>query len=479
MTSAADTVALVDAVDTIDQHPELVTLAAKAPPGLEVAATTRSIARRLLGAPAAEEPPLATLLVAIARTELELLEMQCRMDPVKSGIATISLMRALLARYPDAEATAPSSPADTRADRADDMTSLRASLAVLAGRRLPDSFPLPRFASADGDADPLRVAAALAEHLAVAEAAAAAWDAVEQCEEMLAAVSALLPGLGWDFSTGALTRTLMHHLHRLSALLGKLPVLQRIVDELGRMEAHTRTRATREHGGRDTVTGVYVGGELAEVLPCELALLGQPETEDLFYQRLVEHRLLCLEHQGAAMHSESATETRGPILACVDTSGSMQGAPEAVAKALVLAVVRQARARQRPVRLLLFGGPNELTDLDIRHQRGELEGLLAFLAMGFRAGTDFDTPLCRALNMLDDPELEKADILVVTDGLCQASQGIVSQVEEAKRARRVRILSVVIAGDARGVSTFSDQVWQVDPTAPLEGGLDLRLWERV
>ena len=47
------------------------------------------------------------------------------------------------------------------------------------------------------------------------------------------------------------------------------------------MEAHTRTRATREHGGRDTVTGVHVGGELAEVLPCELALLGQPETEDL------------------------------------------------------------------------------------------------------------------------------------------------------------------------------------------------------
>ena len=47
------------------------------------------------------------------------------------------------------------------------------------------------------------------------------------------------------------------------------------------------------------------------------------------------------------------TADRGPILLCVDTSGSMRGAREVVAKALALECMRAARAQVRSFSSLL------------------------------------------------------------------------------------------------------------------------------
>jgi hypothetical protein len=460
-------------VDTIDQHPELARLIARAPASLDAAGAARATARRLVGASVDEPGPLASLLAVIAARELDLLETQCRMQPARAIVATAALMEALLERYL-AETEEPGDERDQEAKAAVDQ--VRESLAALVGRKLPDGFPLPALAAEHGHRDPIHTAAVLAENLAVDHAVDAAHAALTQYRDTLSVLEALLPGFGWDFGMGELTRTLLHQLHRLAALLDRLSVLRRIVDELGRMEGSARKARVAEYGGRDSVIGVRVGGEFADVLPCELALLGQAQTEDLFYQRYIEHRLLCLELQGASTSSESAPDRRGPIVACVDTSGSMQGAPEAVAKALILTVIRQARPERRPVRIILFGGPGELSEIDICHQRAGLHDLLAFLALGFHAGTDFDGPLLHALGLLDNEVYDRADILVITDGLCRASRTIVDRVQQVKSVRDCRIVSVVVGGDARSVQVFSDQVWEVDPNAPTEGRLDLRRW---
>jgi uncharacterized protein with von Willebrand factor type A (vWA) domain len=212
-------------------------------------------------------------------------------------------------------------------------------------------------------------------------------------------------------------------------------------------------------------------------LPCEWALLGAPETEDLFYQRFTEHRLFCLELQGAVDEISSAEQHRGPAVACVGISGSMQGAPEAVAKALILAVVRRLAPQRRAVQLLLFGGPGESTEIELRPGRAGLQGLLQFLAMGFRAGTD--TPLRRAVELLQTEAYSKADVLIVTDGLCRASSRMVGDVARAKGKAKARVLSVVIGSDPAGVEEFSDAVWLLRADAPVDGGFDLVHWRRA
>ncbi|MGK3994408.1 VWA domain-containing protein [Sorangium sp. So ce1024] len=465
-----------------DATPELRALAASV--GLDpwIGAATLAVARRLCGAPVGDPGPLGALWFTVADGELRLLEIACQGAPLRAAACAIAWSAHVLRHH---GARAPKAIGSQRVvtvkaggagDEESEAQALREQLAELMGRRLPDGFPLPVSCSLSRERSTLGLGALVWEQLGAGDATAAAAAAARACDEALLALGALVPGAGWDFATGQLHRTLLARIGRLSALLGRLPVLRRVVDELGRLEALQRQARRAERGGREAVAGVRVGGELSDALGCELALLGSPETEDLFFQRLVEHRLVCLELLGTTTETAPLDAWRGPAIACVDTSGSMRGAPEAVAKALILAVVRQLVPEGRAVQLLLFGGPGEAAPLEIRRGRQGLAHLLDFLSMGFHAGTDYDTPLLRALELLKTTAYAGADVLVVTDGLCRASARVAQEVARAKQGAGARVLSVVVGGDPAGVECFSDQVWLVDPSAPIDGGVDLRAW---
>lgn len=469
-----------------DATPELRALAASLGLSEWIGPATLAIAKRLAGAPPSEPGPLGALWLAVADAELRLLEIACAGEPLRAASCAVAWIAHVL-RHHGAHAAASDQPHRNNGDETDsgadagepDETALREQLALLMRRRVPEAFPLPAPGPLPHEQGPLALGAALREHLRVDEATAAAAAAARACDEAMLTLGTLVPGLGWDFSTGALHRTLLSRLQKLSALLGRLPVLRRIAEELGRVEAFQRRTRRAEQGGRETVVGVRVGGELSDALACELALLATPETEDLFFQRFIEHRLICLELLGTTTETTPTDERRGPAIACVDTSGSMQGAPEAVAKALILAVIRQLVPQGRSVQLLLFGGPGEAAPIEIQRGSKGLAHLLDFLSMGFHAGTDYDTPLLRALELLKTDAYAKADVLVVTDGLCRASSRVTGHVAEVKQRARARVLSVVVGGDTAGVEDFSDHVWIVDPNAKMAGGLDLKRWQRV
>lgn len=302
----------------------------------------------------------------------------------------------------------------------------------------------------------------------LAEAGSAAAEGALETDRVARHLERFLPGVGWSGAPGNLERALLEQLDGLTLLLSKLQDLNELADALGRMEEPTQKRGMIQ-GGREEVVGVNLGGEVALALPSELALLADEDTEDLFYQRYIERRLISLELTGAGLDGAAAGEKRGPVIACIDTSGSMEGAPELAAKALVLAVCRRVLPRNRTVHLILFGGEAEQTELRLKRGRGGLEGLLAFLGASFHSGTDFDGPLLRAMDLLEDQDLKLADILVVTDGLCRATPAVVRRVNEVRDAQGARIWSVVLGHtDARGVEPFSHHVYLLDPTGAAE-----------
>ncbi|MEZ4316996.1 MAG: VWA domain-containing protein [Myxococcota bacterium] len=277
-----------------------------------------------------------------------------------------------------------------------------------------------------------------------------------------------LPGIGWSHAPGALETSLIDQLDGLVTLLERLADLQELADALGRMEEPTKAKGFIQ-GGREEVVGVHLGGEVANALPSELALLADPDTEDLFYQRYIEHRLISLELTGSGDQGSAAGDKRGPVIACIDTSGSMEGPPEMAAKALVLAVCRRVLPRNRAVHLILFGGPGERTEIRLKRGRGGLENLLTFLLMSFHSGTDFDGPLLRAMDLLEEQELLRADVLVVTDGLCRASREVIERVVSVRDATGARVWSVVLGrADPRGVEPFSHRVLTLDPRGAAE-----------
>lgn len=458
---------------------ELKDLAASVGLADEVGPATVAIARRLARVPVGDPGPLAALLFVLADTDLRLLAHICGGEPLRACAAALAWMKHILPLYgaQPPPAPAPLAPSPAPREPPPPLEDLRARLAVLIQRRLPPGFP-PPIAPSTRTRTPLDLGMAIHHQLDLHGAAAAAGDAALACNEAIQALSELLPGLGWDYSVGQLHDTLRLDLAGLGELMERLPELRRIVDELGRIEAAQHTQRRTDGGGRESVVGARIGGELSDVLPCELGLLATPDTEDLFYQRMTERRLLSLELVGVTLETTRVAAHRGPAIACIDTSGSMQGAPEAVAKAIVLAAARRLARERRPLYLILFGGPGEASELEILPGRPGIQGLLAFLRMGFHAGTDYDTPLRRALELLRTPTFARADVLIVTDGLCRASARVAHEVVEAKRSAQARVLGVVIGLETAGLEDFADELWRIDPSSPRDGGIDLRAFDR-
>ncbi len=521
------------AVDAVVGHPRINSLGKTASEQGRVDAFARDIARWLVGRPRSELGALARVITLVLRRSLRHTRLLCRDRPllaVESAARMVHALWPLLrGEGPAPEALAPEeAPPEDEGDEGDegdgaalpgeseeeggsaestdegepadqDGGGTSASVGVTAGSGegtlermdVPESVDpadvLAQLADLgdDGVGPELRALAetlrdALAPGADSDDVGLAAADILEgageqasrgalETDQATRTLERFVPGIGWSDAPQEIEQTLLKRLDGLVALLDKLPDLRRIAEALGRVEDATR-RAGRKAGGREEVVGVRLGGDPSTVLPSELALLGDATTEDLFYQRLLERRLVSLELTGTGDEGRSQGERRGPVIACIDTSASMQGAPELAAKALVLAVTRRVLRRGRTVHLLLFGGAGERTEIRLKRGLGGLEGLLEFLESSFHAGTDFDAPLLRALDLLQDQQLEDADVLVVTDGLCRATPSVIERVEEVRQETHMRVWSVVLGrSDVRGVVPFSDQVWALVPGEDTDG----------
>jgi uncharacterized protein with von Willebrand factor type A (vWA) domain len=162
--------------------------------------------------------------------------------------------------------------------------------------------------------------------------------------------------------------------------------------------------------------GIHRADRIARMLPAEAMLLGHPRLRLVWHARRAERTLLCYEdddrmqeirrHEAPVQRPTPRPQPArrlemGPMLVCVDTSGSMRGGAEAVAKATVLEAVRTAHAHQRACHVFAFGGPGEVVELTIAVDADGIERLTRFLGQAFRGGTDVCGPIEAALARLE------------------------------------------------------------------------------
>jgi len=212
---------------------------------------------------------------------------------------------------------------------------------------------------------------------------------------------------------------------------------------------------------KSEVHGTHRSDDVMRILPSELLNLEDEDLEMLFYARLLEKQLLTYELQGTTHVVGETTETEkqrtGPVVACLDTSGSMQGQPTLKAKALLLAIANILQKENRSLHVLLFGASGEIREFSM-DAKNEAAGLLKFLQQGFGGGTDFETPLQKALDTIAlQKEYQKADILMISDGDCQLSPSFNQHFVAQKQKLDCMVYSVLCA-DTRVKDTFSDEV---------------------
>lgn len=226
-------------------------------------------------------------------------------------------------------------------------------------------------------------------------------------------------------------------LQELAALLGRQSRTQAVFEKELRDKIVITTEWHPQPAYRGEINGLKYSNDIAAALPCELALLKNPAAKKLFQLKFAQKQLLSFEYQNEqeslkeSIEQEEVTmekqEPKGPIIICVDTSGSMHGTPENIAKTVAFALAKIAAEQERLCYIISFSTdietlevkPNEDMELTNADGGNYLQKLVRFLRMSFNGGTDAEPALRKALNMLAGSDTatgyKNADVLMISD----------------------------------------------------------------
>ena len=331
----------------------------------------------------------------------------------------------------------------------------------------------------------------------VVEAFAADWESrrgeLDSLIEVLGDADELLKHCRWDSLQGLLRSSDWAEVVRIRGLIERLPELVVILRRLGRgRDAEhavddTACRAERELGPAGAAVtaasvpvpdlpgetrGVHRSGRVARMLPVEAMQLRHPRLRLAWHARRAERALLAFEDDerfGATVFNAEPIwrEVRrpaprresGPIMLCVDTSGSMRGGAESVAKAVVLECARVALAQRRPCHVFAFGGEGEVMEITVGGQASDWPALLRFLAGSFHGGTDICGPIEAVLTRMASADWHLADLMLVTDGEFGATPDLAARLEGVRAGQGLRVQGMLI-GDREtiGLAELCDEI---------------------
>ena len=292
--------------------------------------------------------------------------------------------------------------------------------------------------------------------------------ATEEVEEMREAVSALGMGPGAPGSNDPKAIATLFRRVRSN------PVLKRICELAGRYrrvaQSKQRTKATH---GMDDLVGVEPGGDLGRLLPMELAKLGVPELELDTLRRLVERQTLCREYQSV----EPAGG--GPIIVCIDESGSMKGEPVATAKALALALAWVARHQKRWCAVVAYSGGQPERVLALPPDRWNEEALMDWLSEFINYGSDIDVPVREmpAIYAGLKAPAGKTDVLFITDALCNIPKGVQKRFMDWKAAAQARLITLLVGAHhdldrCPSLAEISDEIHVIPEITATDGSVE-------
>jgi uncharacterized protein with von Willebrand factor type A (vWA) domain len=231
----------------------------------------------------------------------------------------------------------------------------------------------------------------------------------------------------------------------------KLKTLARLAGAL-RADARAVRRRRRERSNTEMFR-VGQGAELGRLLPSELLALRHAGLRRDFLRRFLEKELLEYDLRGDDRHG------RGPLVVCLDGSGSMSGPRELWAKAVALALFDIARGQGRRAHAIVFSGTETaLSAFDLTSKRApggkrplNLSEVVRLAECFPGGGTDFQKPLAAALSAVKTSPLRGADIVFITDGEAKLEDGFVAEVEQEKRNRDLTIYGVLVDDPGRNV----------------------------
>ena len=245
-------------------------------------------------------------------------------------------------------------------------------------------------------------------------------------------------------------------LHKLTDLVGKF-----------KESAIVEQKKKAKHGAVE-IKGVTTGDKIQDTLPSDRMNLCNDITKDDFYRRMSEHGLLQYSKES------NKQKNKGPIIVCVDTSGSMQGDEEIWSKALTIGILEVAQMQKRDFACIIYSSH---ADKPIVIKKDEIapQKIIDCAERFHNGGTSFEAPLNEALELIKDSTFKNADIVFVTDGDCYVSDNFSRKFKQIKEDKDFRTLGVLVNMGRGHVSDnslkeFCDSITLVSDIADLNDG---------
>ncbi len=262
----------------------------------------------------------------------------------------------------------------------------------------------------------------------------------------------------------------------LAKLLGRQGREQNYYEKELRDKVELITEYEPKPAFRGEISGLKLSNDISSAIPSELALYKNPKTKKYFMLKFAQKQLLsyAYERDDPVLRKKitkeeievqkSDTEPKGPILMCIDTSGSMHGVPERIAKTVAFALTKIALQDERKCYLISFSTGIETMDLSSFKGANALSTLVQFLRKSFNAGTDAAPALTEAVAMLQKEDWKNADVLMISDFVMGALPAELIEKIKAQQEKNTGFYSLVIgqSGNKQALENF-DANWNYDP----------------
>lgn len=213
---------------------------------------------------------------------------------------------------------------------------------------------------------------------------------------------------------------------------------------------------------------IALGNSINSCLSSELTLLGTPETEILFFQKYYLNRLQQYRKR------ESAKKGDGDMIVLIDESSSTREIAPWI-KAFALALMDIAIHDNKKYAMIHFANSSNVR-ID-RFEKGKftIDDVLKAAEHFFGGGTDFEAPLSKAIELLDDG-FEKADMVMITDGVCCISDTFAENYKQKKFTHKVTVTGILLdkggsCGDS--LEPFCDEIYHTSELSVDEIALEI------
>lgn len=282
---------------------------------------------------------------------------------------------------------------------------------------------------------------------------------LKKAKEAVGEVQDFLQSFGLEQSSEFIRSSYQDKLKLLEKLRNspKLQKIARMSGKYRRMAILSQREKIRR--GNNEFVKIDIGNDLARIIPLEYLKFLDDDLNTVFMKNYVEGSLLQAEF------GIREKKQQGPVVCCIDSSGSMSGEAEIWSKAVALGLLEICKIQKRSFVAIHFDSSPKsqlmFQEFLIGHQNDPTK-LIELAEIFLGGGTAFEPPLELARDkIMQQKAFEKADIIFITDGESAVRDSWLKDFLAWKKEKAVKIHSILItvswASDVT-LKEFSDSI---------------------